>query len=37
MLKKGGVRIFGFANWADFWFGFSVFALKICGFSVLVS
>ena len=32
----GGVGIFGFADLANFWYGFSVFALKSCGFSVLV-
>ena len=35
--KEGWVWTFGFAKLANFWFGFSVFALKICGFSVLVS
>ena len=30
----GSVVIFGFANLASFWFGFSVFALNNCGFSV---
>ena len=35
-LIEGGVGIFGFADLANFWFGFSVFALKNCGFSVLV-
>ena len=34
---EGEVRIFGFADLAHFWFGFSVFALKNCCFSVLVS
>ena len=33
---EGGFGIFGFADLANFWFGFSVFALKNCGFSVLV-
>ena len=31
------VEIFGFADLANFWFGFSVSALKNCGFSILVS
>ena len=35
--SKSGVEIFGFANLANFWFGFSVFALKTAVFSVLVS
>ena len=35
--KEGDVGIFGFAGLANFWFGFSVFALKNCAFSVLVS
>jgi len=34
--KEGGVGIFGFADPATYWLGFSVFALKNCGFSVLV-
>ena len=36
---KGGVRVgsFGFADLANFWFGFSVFAFKMCGFPVLVT
>ena len=33
---EGGVGIFGFADLANFWFGFSVFVLKNYGFSVLV-
>ena len=33
----GGVGIFGFADFSNFCFGFSVFPLKNCGFSVLVS
>ena len=33
----GGVGIFGFADLANFWPVFSVFALKNFGFSVLVS
>ena len=32
-----GIGIFGFVDLANFWFGFSVFAHKDCGFSVLVS
>ena len=36
MAKGGGIGIFGFADLANFWFGFSVFALKNCGFPVLV-
>ena len=36
VLKEGGVGIFGFADLANCWFGFSVFALKNCGFSVSV-
>ena len=35
-VQEGGVWIFGFADLANFWFGFSVSALKNCGFSVLV-
>ena len=34
---RGGVGILGFADLANFWFGFSVFAFKNCGFLVLVS
>ena len=34
---EGGVGTFGFADLANFWFGFSVFTLENCGFSVLVS
>ena len=34
--KEGDVGIFGFADLANFWFGFSVFALKNCALSVLV-
>ena len=34
---EGGIGAFGFADMANFGFGFSVFALKNCGFSVLVS
>ena len=34
---REGVGILGFADLANFWFGFSVFAFKSCGFSVLVS
>ena len=34
--EEGGIGIFGFADLANFWFGFSVFALKNCGFPVLV-
>ena len=37
VLKKGALGYFGFADLANFWLGFSVFALKNCGFSVLVS
>ena len=33
---QGGVGIFGFADLAKLWFGFSVFTLKNCRFSVLV-
>ena len=33
--KRGGFGLFGFADLANLWFGFSVFALKNCGFSVL--
>ena len=33
---EGGIGIFGFADLPNFWFGFSVFALKNCGFPVLV-
>ena len=36
VIVEGGIGIFGFADWANFWFGFSVFALKKCGFPVLV-
>ena len=36
-LIEGGIGVFGFADLANFWFGFSVFALKNRGFSVLVS
>ena len=36
LLREGGIGIFGFADLANFWFGFSVFALKSCGFPVLV-
>ena len=36
-LEEGDVGIFGFADLANVWFGFSVFALKNCGFSVLGS
>ena len=36
-LDEGGIGVFGFADLANFWFGFSVFALNNCGFSVLVS
>ena len=38
-LQEEGVGIFSFADFANnyFWFGFSVFALKIWGFSVLVA
>ena len=34
--QEGNVGIFGFADLTDFWpwFGFSVFALKNCGFTV---
>ena len=35
--QEGGIGVFGFADLANFWFGFSVFALNNCGFSVLVS
>ena len=31
---EGGVGIFGFADLANVWFGFSVFAFENCGFSV---
>ena len=34
--KEGHVGIFGFADLANLCFGFSVFALKNCAFSVLV-
>ena len=34
--RKYLFRISGFSDLANFWFGFSVFALKNCGFSVLV-
>ena len=35
---EGGVGIFSFADLANVWFGFSVFALlENCGFSVLGS
>ena len=34
---QGGVGIFGFADLAKFWFGFSVFAVDNGGFSVLGS
>ena len=36
-IPEGGFGVFGFADLANFLFGFSVFALKNCGFSVLVS
>ena len=32
VLTEGGVGSFGFPDLANFWFGFSVFALKNCGF-----
>ena len=35
--SEGGIGVFGFADLANFLFGFSVFALKNCDFSVLVS
>ena len=35
--KSPGVGIFGFADMVMFWFSFSVFALKHCGLTVLVS
>ena len=35
--QEGVVGIFGFAELANFWLDFSVFAIKNCGFSVLVS
>ena len=40
LLKGGGVEIFRFADLVNFWFGFSVFALKrlqFFGFGVLCS
>ena len=36
-LKEGDIGFFGFAVLVTFEIGFSVFALKISGFSVLVS
>ena len=36
VVLEGGIGIFGFADLANFWLGFSVFALKNCGFPVLV-
>ena len=36
-LVEGGVGIFGFADLTNVWLGFSGFALKNCGFVVLVS
>ena len=36
-ITEGGVGIFSFVDLANFWFGYSVFALKNCSFSVLVS
>ena len=36
-IKEGNVGFFGFADLANFLFGFLVFALKKCVFSVLVS
>ena len=36
-LLEESAGIFGFADLANFWFGFPFFALKNCGFSVLVS
>ena len=35
-LLEGGIGIFGFTDLPNFWFGFSVFALKNCRFPVLV-
>ena len=36
MIIEGGVGIFGYTGLANFWFSFSVFALKNCRFSVFV-
>ena len=36
-LNEGSVWIFGFADLANFWYGFSVFAHKNFGFPVLLS
>ena len=36
-MHERGVGIFGFADLANFWIGFWIFAPKNCGFSVLVT
>ena len=37
IISEGGVAIFDFTDLANFWFGFSVFALKNFGFGVSCS